>query len=126
MRHVVIVLALALLGACTAAPQYQTTTLPNGKQLKVIGMTKMYSTNGTNKWLILNYQTDLPISDVAALAKEADEIWPYFKNDVEKAGMDEALIKASSKPTGRIIQESKTHSFAYKKSSDGKWARVGG
>ncbi|MBJ7575450.1 hypothetical protein [Luteimonas sp. MC1828] len=126
MRQITLALSLALLSACTSAPQYQVTTLPNGKELKVIAITRMHSTNGINKWLILNYQTDLPIADVEALGREADEIWPYFRNGVEQAGMSVALIKASSKPIGRIIKESRAHSFAYKKAPDGIWARVGG
>lgn len=126
MRHVVLSLLVALLCACSSGQNYQVQTLPNGMQLKVIGMTKMYSTNGVNKWLILDYQTDLRISDVNALKKEADQIWPFFKNDVEQAGMSEALIRANSAPTGTIIQERKTHGLAYKKAPDGTWSRPEG
>jgi len=95
-------------------------------ELKVIRITKMHSTNGINKWLILDYQTDIPISDVDALKREADKIWPYFKNDVEQAGMNEALIRANSPPTGTIIQETSSHGLAYKKAPDGTWSRSGG
>jgi hypothetical protein len=126
MRRILISLLLALLCACTSTPNYQVKTLDNGKQVKVIGITKMYSTNGVNKWLILDYQTESPITDIDALKKEADEIWPYFKNDVEQAGMDEALIRANSAPTGTIIKESKSHGLAYKKAADGTWSRAGG
>lgn len=125
MRFLAFALIVLILNGCTGNPQYQTQILPNGKEVKIIGITKMYSTNGVNKWLILNYQTDLPIDDVPALTKEVDLIWPYFKNDVEKAGMAEAAITATSAPTGFIVQQSNTHTFAFKKGADGKWSGVG-
>ena len=126
MRRILVSLLLVVLCACASEPNYQIKTLANGGQVKVIGITKMYSTNGVNKWLILDYQTKVSISDVDALKKEADQIWPYFKNDVEQAGMDEALIRANSIPTGTIIKESKSYGLAYKKAADGTWSRVGG
>jgi hypothetical protein len=125
MRRIFLALAIALLTACSAGSQHQDHTLPNGKVIKLIGITKMFSTNGKNKWLVLNYQTELPMSDKSALGKEADEIWVFFKNDVEKAGMTEAAIVAHSRPTGFIIQESKTQGFSYEKRTDGGWSRDG-
>ncbi len=126
MHRILTSLLLVFLCACTSAPNYQVQTLANGKQVMVIGITKMYSTNGVNKWLILDYQTEVPITDVDALKKEADQIWPYFKNDVEQAGMDEALIRANSAPAGTIIKESKSYGLSYKKAADGTWSRAGG
>ena len=128
MRCVLISLLLALLCACSVGPQYEVKTLPNGKQLKVIGITKvqMATPKGVVSFLRLEYQTDLEISDTAALEREAEQIWPYFKNDVEQAGLNEAVIKANTAPTGTIIQQSSSQAFAYKKNSNGAWSRSGG
>lgn len=127
MRFVLISLILALLCACSVGPNYQVHTLPNGKQLKVINISKvqMATPNGVVSYLRLDYQTDLKISDIDALKKEADQIWPYFKNDVEQAGLSEAIIRANTAPTGTIIQESSSHALDYKKGPDGKWSRSG-
>lgn len=122
--RIFLALLLTTLAACGSGPNYRIYTLPNGKQVKVIGIARMYSTNGKNKWLILDYQTDLPIDDVPALRKEADEIWPHFKVDVERAGMDEAAIKASMPPKGFILQTTTSHMIAYRKSPDGRWSRL--
>jgi hypothetical protein len=128
MRRVLISLILALLCACSPGPKHQVETLPNGKQLKVLSINtvKMATPNGVLSYLRLDYQTDLNISDVAALQKEVDEIWPYFKNNAEQAGMDEAIIRANSAPKGTFIQETKSHAFAYEKGPDGRWSRSGG
>jgi hypothetical protein len=109
-----------------AQPSHYVQRLDDGTEIKVIGFTRMHSTNGVNKWLILDYQTDLEISDVEGLKKEADQIWPYFKNQVEQAGMDEALIRANSPPTGMIVKETKSYGIPYKKAPDGTWKRTGG
>ena len=128
MRRVLISLILAILCACSVGPKYQVETLPNGKQLKVLGINtvNMATPNGMLSFLRLDYQTDLEMSDVEALEKEADEIWPYFKNNVEQAGLDEAIIRANSAPVGTIVQEKSTRAFAYKKGPDDKWSRSGG
>ena len=128
MRRVLISLIIAYLCECSVGPKYQVQTLPNGKQLKVINMTKvqMATPNGVVSFLRLDYQTDLKTSDIDALKKEVDQIWPYFKNDVEQAGLSEAIIRANTAPTGTIIQESSSHAFAYKKEPNGAWSRSGG
>jgi hypothetical protein len=86
----------------------------------------MYSANGASKFLSLNYQTDLPISDEAAIGKEADEIMIYFKNNAEQAGVSEVVIKARSELAGTFIKEASTQTFAYKKFAHGKWLRTEG
>ena len=128
MRRVLISFVFAILCACSAGPKYQVHTLPNGKQLKVISITKvqMATPNGIVSYLKLDYQTDLPFSDKLALEKEVNEIWPYFKNDAEQAGLAEAVIRANSPPTGTIVQEVQARGFAYKKGPDGKWSRSEG
>jgi len=128
MRHALTTLTLAFLCACSVGPNYKVQTLPNGKQLKVINLTKtqMATPDGLVSFMRLDYQTDLKISDISALGKEADQIWVYFKNDVEQAGLKEGIIRANSPPTGTIIQETSSHAFAYKKESNGKWSRSGG
>ena len=128
MRLILISLTLACLCACSVGPNYKVHALPNGMQLKVINLTKvqMVTPNGPASFLRLDYQTDLKISDIDALKKEVDQIWPYFKNDVEQAGLNEAIIRANTAPTGTIIQESSSHAFAYKKEPNGTWSRSGG
>jgi hypothetical protein len=128
MRSILISLILTLLCACSVGPKYQVQTLPNGMQLKVINVSKvqMATPNGVVRYMRLDYQTDLSISDIDALKNEADQIWPYFKNNVEQAGLSEATIRANTAPTGTIVQKSSSHAFAYKKAANGVWSRAGG
>jgi hypothetical protein len=50
--------------------------------------------DGSIMGLMLKYQTDLEISDVAALRKEIDEIWPVFIQDVERLKLKSGIISA--------------------------------
>jgi hypothetical protein len=122
MRKVLTALLLMVLVACTQGPAYRTQALPSGKSVKVLGMTKMFFRQG-DPALILKYQTDLPIDDVPGLAKEADEIWPLFRINVEKAGLSSGAITATTPPEGHIVKRSKTYTFVYTKATDGQWSR---
>jgi hypothetical protein len=73
--------------------------------------------------LMLKYQTDLKISDLPALRKEVDEIWPMFKGDAEKANLSNAIISANEVPQGLIFKTANGHNFVFKK-LDGTWRLV--
>lgn len=122
MKNILIVFAIMFLAACSRDPIYQTETLPTGKSIKVIKVSKILFTEGSPA-LMLNYQTDLPIGDVSALTKEADEIWLSFQDNVEDAGFSIGAISASAPQKGLIIKTSKSHNFVYKKGSNGEWSR---
>ena len=124
MRKLLIALTFVTLAACVQGPAYQIQQLPSGKPVKVLGMTKMFFSHG-DPALILKYQTDLPIDDVPALTKEADEIWSSFRVNVESAGLSAGMISANTPPKGFILTTSKSYNFVYKKSADGQWSRAG-
>lgn len=81
--------------------------------------------------MALEYETDININDVESLRKEAEEIWPVFRVNVENEKMVNAIIKASKpkKKTGLInniipiplmtqSQKKHTKGFEYNMRSD--------
>ncbi len=70
---------------------------------------------------MLQYQTDYKVSDKAALRKEADEIWLYFKTDAEKGNFTSAIISANEVPRGVIFKNSSGYNFVFEKNPDGTW-----
>jgi hypothetical protein len=103
-----------------ALSQYQPTqeaTLPSGRKIKVIAEGELKFRDGT-VGLILKYQTDLKISDSAALRKEADEIWVVLKQDAERLKLKSAIISANEMPNGMI---GKGYNFVFEKQGDGSW-----
>jgi hypothetical protein len=71
--------------------------------------------------LVLNYDTDIPIEDKAALRKEVDEIWQRFPKDVEKAGVDSGVIRATHYENSGFMRKGNGYGFVFVKGSDGKW-----
>lgn len=119
MRLVAIAPLLLLLG-CGNQQSYQLSTLPSGKQVKVLGVGKIYFSKD-DPALMLKYQTDLNLEDKDALRKEVDEIWETFKADVEKAHLTTAIVSANEVPKGTLVKTGKGYRFAFKKMADGTW-----
>ena len=71
--------------------------------------------------MILQYQTDLKVADKAALRDEADEIWPVFRIDVERANLKSAVISANEIPQGFIIKRGNAYNFVYEQDPNGVW-----
>src|SRR5207342_172685 len=102
---------LLLLVACGSNVNYQTNTesgkhvltldlgkpngagtisLPSGKQVKVLGIHTLVFAKDPPA-LMFSYQTDISIDNKSALQREADEIWPVLRLDVEHAGLTAAV-----------------------------------
>ena len=116
-----VALALALASCNAAPPPHSVYQLPSGRQVKVIGMGKMFFSKGEPA-LMLKYQTDLPTQDVPQLRREAEEIWQVFRIDVEREGLKAAIISANEAPRRfLLVSSSKGHNFVIQKTDGGKW-----
>ena len=111
---------IIFLVACTTSPNYKTFNLPSGKAIRVIGMGQINFSQGAPA-MILQYQTDLKVADKAALRDEADEIWPVFRIDVERANLKSAVISANEIPQGFIIKRGNAYNFVYEQDPTGVW-----
>jgi hypothetical protein len=103
----------------------QVLTLPSGHQLKVIQVGPVYSTT-TRRVLgvMIAYETDIPISNVAALAHEADGIFKYFHMDAERWGYSSAILSATEPVQGSFFSRSQGYRFVYERDHSGKWKRT--
>lgn len=116
-------LGLLLLTACAsgpAPPRYRVHTLSSGEQVKVLGVSRMtFPQSGPA--LMLKYQTDLDVTDTATLHAEAQRIWADFRAEAEKAGVQGAILSATSTPSSGIVSHSRGYNFVYVRHSDGSW-----
>jgi hypothetical protein len=96
----------------------QTLELSTGNRVQIIQVGPLYSAAGW-KALALKYQTSTPLSNIAQLRIEADEIWNRFIIDVEKSGDDAALITASE-PNAGAVNTHNEYNFVFQK-TDGVW-----
>ncbi|NWF92557.1 MAG: hypothetical protein HXY46_06540 [Syntrophaceae bacterium] len=123
MRWIQTISLCAILMACTSSPNYTLETLPSGKQVRVISVTLTRSSN-SEPGLVLRYLTDTDLNDRPALEREVDEIWRYFKKEVEKAGYSKGIILADVQTQGLAFAASKGFGFTFRKTSDGQWRRT--
>ena len=132
MKPFLVLPLTGLLAACSGGGQNSGVgqnsnvwTLPSGQKVLVLGTTKLYFSSGDNPCLMLRYQTDISITDVQALEKQADDIWSRFKPDVEKANFICGVTKAQEVPTSEgVMKHYRAYSFVFKKSSDGTWSKL--
>ena len=107
--------------ACSSnAQNLRTVKLPSGKQIRVIAEGPIHFAQGPPA-LMLQYQTELKVSDAKTLRKEVDEIWTAFKADVEKGNYTSAIVSAREVPSGAFIKKSSGYNFVFQKASDGTW-----
>ena len=125
MRRFTVPLTLSvflwLAAGCTSSQQFQVRRLPSGREIKVLSLTTMNFPSEPPA-LMLKYQTDVPIDDVAALQAEANEVMDILKIDAERAHLTRAVVSANDEPKGIIIKQGKSHNFLYEKQTDGTWA----
>ena len=124
MRSKIIASFLLLLFAVSCgggdARNSRTLKLPSGKQVKVTGVGPMSFQQGGSA-LVMNYETEIPIENMEALRGEVNEIWGVFQADVEKAGANAGVIRATHYEGGGIVRNGKGYGFVYAKGDDGKW-----
>src|SRR5688572_18917985 len=106
----------------TVAPP-KAVKLPNGMQIKSLGVVKV-NTDTDDPGLLLKYETKLPFTDRAALRREAEAIWRYYRYDAEKHRMTTAIISPRPAP-GIMLPPGQELYFTYKKTGD-VWRAVKG
>jgi len=94
-------------------------TLGSGKTVEILAVGPMQSTHGWS-CLMLKYQTQVPLADMAGLRKEVDEIWQRFVVDAERGKYECAIISANEPPTGGIVTHNQGDNFGFDK-KDGSW-----
>lgn len=118
-RYPALFLPCLLLASCVSLQSQQTheESLPSGKKIRVIAEGQIKFRDGSVA-LMLKYQTDLKISDATELRKEVDEIWPVFRQDVERLKLQPGIISVNEVPSGF---SAKGYNFVYQRQDDGSW-----
>lgn len=103
-----------------AAVAAQPLKLNSGKSVEILLVGPLYYAGGSKKGLALKYRTTLPMTDIVALRKEADEVWNFFQVDADHAKYDQAIIIANGSEHGVVITTSQSFNFVYEK-GNGVW-----
>lgn len=113
---------LVTLAACGSGsrPQYQIRTLSSGRTLKVLGERRI-SFPQSGPALMLQYQTDVPLADTAALRAEAADVWRDYQARADSAGVQGAILSANMPPSGGLVSHSGGFNFVYRRGPAGEW-----
>jgi tetratricopeptide (TPR) repeat protein len=114
-------MAFALSIGCVFSADFQMIRLPSGKQIKLLAVRPLSFPKNQLTALKLVYEADKDLSDHAALAEEADDIWELFQFDVERAGLSAAIISARRVTSGSSPQTFEEYSFLFRKDGNEKW-----
>jgi hypothetical protein len=117
----ILLLSLALTCGCRDEQKYTLRDLPSGKKVKVLGVHAV-KLGEVSTGLMLQYQTDLEFDDSLAVQREVSDIWTFFKSDVERANLADAIISVNEGRRGFILGHNRTLYYYFKKRADGSWA----
>lgn len=108
-----LILAFFLLTAAGIGPAHADPfKVGSGKVLDILSIKAEKTAKG--RALVMRFGTRTPLSELAALRMEADELWEHFIVNVEKGKFVRAVIRAANRPKG-----GKTVDFVYlKRGSD--------
>jgi hypothetical protein len=95
--------------------------LKSGKEVKVVKVDPVYGQGMKKLAVELQYETELKVSDLATLRKEADEVWEVFRFEVERASEKTAIVSAVEKRPPGIVTRSEGYNFVFEKRADGRW-----
>jgi hypothetical protein len=111
------VILFVIMSDCFAS---QSVDLGSNKSVEVLFVGPIVFSQGNQSALMLKYRTNVPIDDLPALRKEADELWDKFVLDTEKAGYTHVVISATGPEDGGLISQSKSYNFVFEKKA-GSW-----
>jgi hypothetical protein len=94
--------------------------LKSGKQVKVLGAAPVYNTIGKRLGFMFKYETELKVTDKAALRKEAEEVFAAVRPDVEKMNESSVIVSAVEKASG-FISKTQGYNFVYERLPGGSW-----
>jgi hypothetical protein len=124
MRAWAAIIGIAVLLSGCAGPRYRERVLPSGRVVKVMGLGRVYLTDGGRWAIVLKYETNVPMEDLAALRTEAMDIWTVFRTDADASGLSVAALSANEPPRytilGPFVTTNRSHGFAFEK-RDGTW-----
>ena len=121
LTHVTQLVAAVMLLAGSALGEQSSIKLKSGKEVRVVKVGPVYGQGMKKLAVELQYETELKVSDLAALRKEADEVWEVFRPDVEKASEKVAIVSAVEKRPPGMFTKSEGYNFVFERRSDGTW-----
>jgi hypothetical protein len=117
-------LAVALataLGACHEVDRTNAWELPSGKQVTIIGVDKLYSGAVSDWALVVSYESAVPLDQDDALRREVDDVWAVFKNKVDRARVNYAIVSPNAPTSSGVVTSRRSVSYLFTRAASGRW-----
>ena len=121
LSHIVPLATIVILLVGDATAAQSSVRLKSGKEVKVVKVGSVYGQGMKKLAVELQYETELKVSDLAALRQEADQVWEVFQPEVEKANEKTAIVSAVEKRPPGVVTKSEGYNFVFEKRADGTW-----
>jgi hypothetical protein len=93
--------------------------LSSGKEIRVLQISTVHFSADTPAWTI-RYETAMSLDD-RKLRDEAQEVWDRYRDDVERAGLQTAIIIATEPAAKTLLTKVKQKNFVMRRQPDENW-----
>jgi len=93
--------------------------LASGRTIRLLALAQ--TGPETSPAVVLRYQTELPLDNIAAVRGEADEVWNKLREQIESEGAQAALLQPTGSVEGWVFPFASSRKFAWKKNESGQW-----
>lgn len=98
----IVLAALMVVAAGMIPARAEPFKVNSGRVMEVVSIKPEKTAKGPA--LVMRFNTRTPLSDIARLRKEADELWQHFAINVEAGNFRRAVIRAQSRPrTDKVV-----------------------
>jgi len=97
-------------------------TLPSGRRVRMLGVVGMRL--DALPAMMFRYETFLPIADLAAVRREAGEVWERVRSDVEALGTRAVVLQATGSVAGWVFTKASSRSFAWRRDGEAGWVPI--
>jgi hypothetical protein len=108
-----------LLDSCEGQTRGFLLQLPSGKEIRVLQISTVHFSADTPAWMV-RYETAMSLDD-RKLRDEVQEVWERYRDDVEGAGLQTAIIIATGPAPKTLLAHIKQRNFVMKRQPDGNW-----
>jgi len=94
-------------------------SLPSGREVRFL----TFAQGGpkTEPAIVLRYETSLPLTNTAAVSREAGEVWDRVRSQLESEGAQAAVLQATGSVEGWVFPFASSRKFAWRRAEGGEW-----
>ncbi|MFN2427428.1 MAG: hypothetical protein ABR587_13390 [Candidatus Binatia bacterium] len=94
-------------------------SLPSGREVRLLTFAQAGAPS--QPAIVLRYETSLPLTNGAAVSREAEEVWDKVRAQLESEGAHAAVLQATGSVEGWVFPFASSRKFAWRRDKGGEW-----